>query len=285
HRPAAISAVEAAGSGQRSLEHARLFLYEAFTGADELRGRQLARLRGEETGGGRLIDTAMRRRMIDDFDPARFDAITAAMVENDVAFCPTHLTRKMDAFADDPDYRSDPRLRYIHFVMRYFWDDDADGMVEVDPTPEGRRVFKDFYRRGLELTDRAHRAGVTILAGTDANDTYVFPGFSLHDELAELVKAGLAPAEALRASTVDAAAFFELDDELGRVDAGYRADLVLLGGNPLDDIRATSTIEAVVLGGAYYDRPALDELLHGVERASSSVRLMLKNLLDMALED
>ncbi|MEM1180829.1 MAG: amidohydrolase family protein [Acidobacteriota bacterium] len=284
HRPAAISTVVAARAGQRSVEHARLFLFEAFTGADELRGRQLARLRGEPVDGP-MVDTALRRRMIDDFDPQLFEEITGAMVENGMAYVPTHLTRKMDAFADDEAYRNDPRLRYIHFALRRYWHEDADGMVAEDPSPEGRQVFMDFYRRGLELTGEAHRRGVLVLAGTDANDTYVFPGSSLHEELGELVKAGLTPAEALRAATLDPATFLGFGGELGHIDVGYRADLVLLRANPLDDIAATASIDAVVLGGAHYDRTALDALLKGVERGSSSVRLLLKYLADSAFAD
>ena len=79
-----------------------------------------------------------------------------------------------------------------------------------------------------------HRAGVRILAGTDA-PWLVVPGFSLHDELFLLVKAGLTPADALRAATSDTAQFLGLQNSLGTVETGKLADLVLLDANPLED--------------------------------------------------
>jgi len=185
HRPRAVSGMEASEAGQQSLEHARLFLEECFPGAAKLRA---------ET---RRYETADRRAMVDEHDAVECDELFAAMRDNGTWFVPTHVTRKMDAFADDPAYRDDPRLRYVHPFQRMVWSADADGMVASDPSPEGRKAFMDFYEKGLELTGAAHRAGVPVLAGTDANDTYVFAGSGLHDELEELVKAGLTPIESI----------------------------------------------------------------------------------------
>lgn len=93
---------------------------------------------------------------------------------------------------------------------------------------------------------RATRAaGVPLLAGTDAN-TF---GFALHRELAALVEAGLTPAEALQTATTNPARFAGLDNEVGRIAAGYSADLILLDANPLQDIRNTNRIKAVILRG------------------------------------
>jgi len=98
-----------------------------------------------------------------------------------------------------------------------------------------------------------HRAGVTILAGTDANQTAAAPasppyGSSLHHELALLVDAGLTPVEALRAATATAAAYFGLDDR-GVIEPGKRADLVLIDGDPVQDINAIRNVAAVWCAG------------------------------------
>jgi cytosine/adenosine deaminase-related metal-dependent hydrolase len=114
-----------------------------------------------------------------------------------------------------------------------------------------------------------HRAGVRILAGSDAAWVGAFPGFSLHGELELLVAAGLSPAEALRAATLGPAEYLEATDSLGAVAPGKLADLVLLDANPLEDIRNTQWISAVVANGRYFDRQALDEVLAGVEAAAS----------------
>ncbi len=266
HRPLAVSAVEASEAGLRSFEHARLFLEECYPGA--------AKLRLE----GRRYQTADRRAMVDEHDPSQCGEIFASLRENGSWFVPTHVTRKMDAFADDAAYRDDPRLRYIHPLQRMAWSKDADGMVASDPSPEGRKAFRDFYEKGLELTGAAYRAGVPLLAGTDANDTYVFPGSGLHDELEELVKAGLTPAEALVAATLSPARYFGLEGEYGSIAEGKAADLVLLRENPLADIRNSRSIEAVVLGGRLYRRPDLDALLDGVERSVGSLTIGAKLL-------
>jgi Amidohydrolase family len=106
-----------------------------------------------------------------------------------------------------------------------------------------------------------HAGGVPVLAGTDTN-TF---GFSLHRELEALVAAGLSPHEALQTATINPARFAGLESEVGRVAPGYSADLVLLEANPLQDIRNTSKIHAVLLRGQLLDRPALDDLLAKVK--------------------
>ena len=90
------------------------------------------------------------------------------------------------------------------------------------------------------------------------------PGFSLHEDLALLVKAGFTPAQVLRAATSDAAAFLGLADQLGTIEAGKTANLVLTEADPLQDIKNTSRIAGVVLEGLLFDRKALDRLRRGV---------------------
>jgi imidazolonepropionase-like amidohydrolase len=114
-----------------------------------------------------------------------------------------------------------------------------------------------------QITAEMQRSGVGILAGTDAagpGQPNVIPGFGLHDELELLVKAGLTPIDALRAATINAARFFGQQNSSGTVEPGNRADIVVLDANPLDDIRHTRQIRAVVASGRYFDRAAL----HGV---------------------
>ena len=99
---------------------------------------------------------------------------------------------------------------------------------------------------------------------------FVFPGFSLHDELALLVEAGLSPAEALRTATLNPATFLNEADSLGTVEAGKRADLVLLDANPLEDIRNTRKVNAIVLNGRLSNRRGIDSLIAGAERTANS---------------
>ena len=105
-----------------------------------------------------------------------------------------------------------------------------------------------------------------MMAGSDFWNPYAFAGFGLHDELALLVEAGLEPLDALRAATLEPARYLEATDSLGSIEAGKLADLVLLEGNPLQDIRNTSRIRAVVLDGRVFRRDELERMLAEAER-------------------
>ena len=254
HRPHAVSAVEAAAH-QKSLEHARFLLHESFPGAAGLRARA-------GTPGWRED----RRRMLAEHDPRMAEAIFATMKREGTWYVPTHLTRWVDAYADHAAVREDPLLRYLHPLMKRQWLEDVDETLARDPSPEARETYREFYRKGLELTGAAHRAGVNILVGTD----YIVAGADVHRELEQLVLAGLTPAEALHAATLAPAEYFGLEDRQGRVAVGKTADLLLLDANPLADIRHTQRIAAVLFNGNLYDRAALDRISKHVERQASS---------------
>ncbi len=127
--------------------------------------------------------------------------------------------------------------------------------VWLDPTISSFRVFaaRQFPSILAGFSDVAAQIrtiGLPIMAGTDLGSSGIIPGRSLHDELTLLVAAGYAPVEALRAATINPATYLQAADSLGQVTGGYVADLVILQGNPLEDIRNTRRIVAVVRAGA-----------------------------------
>jgi len=116
-----------------------------------------------------------------------------------------------------------------------------------------------------------HEKGVPFLAGTDTPPSvYIFAGFSLHEELQRFVAAGFTPLEALQTATLNPARFFNRENQLGAIEAGNLADIVLLRANPLEDISNTQKIAAVVSNGHYFSRQALDKLLAQVESCARS---------------
>ena len=110
-------------------------------------------------------------------------------------------------------------------------------------------------RRRRELVGALHAAGARLLAGTDSGIDVTVPGLSLHDELLELVASGLGPLEALRAATTAPAEFLGEVGEIGTVSPGARADLILVDGDPRDDVAVLRHPRAVMLRGAWLERP------------------------------
>jgi len=118
-----------------------------------------------------------------------------------------------------------------------------------------------------------HKAGVPFLAGTDTPPgVFIFPGFSLHEELQRFVAAGFTPLEALQTATLNPARFFGMEDQLGTVAMGKMADLVLLDANPLADIANTQKIAAVIVNGRYFSRNDLQRVLQKVEESAKNSR-------------
>jgi imidazolonepropionase-like amidohydrolase len=177
---------------------------------------------------------------------------------------PTFTAKRADGWQNEPEFRADDRLRYF----------DADARRSIDPrrnTPADLpdpAAARELFVFDQKIVGEMARAGVGILAGTDSMNPYVFPAFSLHDELVLLVDAGLSPLAALQAATSNAARFMGASDRYGAVAPAKAADLVLLDADPLTDIHNTSRIRAVFLGGKHFDRTALDRLLSGAEAAA-----------------
>ena len=156
-----------------------------------------------------------------------------------------------------------PEMRFMPRAVRQGWGPATN--------PYTARLGKESYPgilaryQLLEKLVRAFQAeGVRLLIGTDAMNTGVVPGFSTHDEMGELVAAGLTPFEALRAATANAAEFLATTDQRGVVAAGQNADLVLLDANPLESIANSRRIAGVMLRGQWLSRSdiarTLDEL-------------------------
>lgn len=255
HIPLRVSSKQASEAGLRSMEHARDFLFDCFPGSAEFR-------RTTETQDP---SAEIMRSMVEEHDPATCDEIFRAFVRNGTWYVPTHVTRRSEAFAGDSVFRNDPRRRYIPPTLMEDWIEELDDVAGR----ESASLYSKFYWKGLEITGAAHRAGVRILLGTDGGDTFVFPGSSVQDELSELVSAGLSPADALRSATLYPAEFLDLAEHYGSVEARKRADLVLLSGNPLENIGKTRDIVGVVFQGRFLRREFLDELLRAAEAAAN----------------
>jgi imidazolonepropionase-like amidohydrolase len=241
HVPMTISPAEASDAGQASIEHTETLFEGTFATEHAAEDQAAAIARWRNTDAASLF--------------ARF-------VRNGTFVDPTiiaqeYLVRLLQSG------KPDPHARYIAASARQ----QADKTL----TPDAKKSLLDSEPLLLEhraVTAMMNRAGVPLLAGTDTSILHP-PGFTLHEELALLVEAGLTPAQALRTATVNPARLLRSQDT-GVIAPNARADLVLLDASPLEDIRNTQRIHAVILRGQYLNRQALDRLLAEAARLAAS---------------
>ena len=253
HVPWFVSAAEASDAGQKSIEHLT-GIFMACSDDEEKIRKQLPQ--NTPFGARSLIEA----RALAKYDSRKAAALFQRFVKNGTWQCPTLTVLRSSAFRQEKDFRNDPRLKYMPSAVKERWERRAEARSNLRAEEESAYA-KQIYPKYFELIGAMRRAGVQFLAGTDTGNPYCFPGFSLHDELALLVQAGLTPGDALRAATLNPAKFLGLETTLGTIEKGKMADLVLLNANPLDDIRNTQRIQAVVSNGRFLDRDTLDKML------------------------
>ena len=258
HVPDAIRGSEASNAGQKSFEH----LIGIFEGSSAVEDELL---KGPK-GPGRFLET---------YDPAKEAALIQLLAKNQTWQCPTLYWERGQWLIDAPEVRDemshDPDAQYApKFRREKSWPRFTASIIkdlDTDPLP----VREKFVQHELDIVKKLQKAGVPFLAGTDtAAGVDVLPGFSLHRELERFVAAGFTPMEALQTATINPAKFLNKLSDFGTVEKGKVADLVLLDANPLDDIRNTQKIQAVIVSGRYFSRANLDTILREVKAHASA---------------
>ena len=173
-------------------------------------------------------------------------------------------TERLRAIAEDDEGKLEPRRAYLSKYLVLDWLEQVE--EATDPRRQTlRKIWDDVVRRDLR---EMHEAGMDVLAGSDVAVLNTYPGSSLHDEMALFVnELKMTPAEVLERATSRSAEFLRIADSVGTVERGKVADLVLLEANPLQEIRNTKRIAAVIVRGTVYDAKGLKQLLETVRAA------------------
>ncbi len=261
HVPLSMTAEEASRAGQKSIEHMTGILEACSSKESEIFNAAQADLADDEASAkptfwGSHVE-ALRQVQLNTYNPERANALFATFKTNGTWQCPTLTLLHVLGYGDDPALARDPRLRFMPQSVKATWEPSK----AYGETEEQFTLAREEFETERQIVGVMQQSGVGILAGTDTLNPFIFPGFSLHDELGYLVQAGLTPMEALQTATSNPARFMGREKDLGTIEAGKLADMVLLYANPLDDIANTRKIWAVVYNGKVYPREALDQML------------------------
>ena len=229
---------EAANLGIDGLEHA------APWSAEYLPQSQQASYRGS------LFDRVV---WLENIDPAPIEEMVAALAQHHVVVDPTLIAMHTKFFGNDPRWLENPDNALVPLLHRTGWNAFT---FTKEWTPEQYRQAQAAWPKLLQLTKQIFDAGVPMVVGTDMPTPWIVPGASLHDEMALLHDAGIPPMAILKMATANAAAALRRTDA-GAIRPGMRADLVILAKNPLDDIRNTRSIVAVIHDGIEYEPATL----------------------------
>jgi imidazolonepropionase-like amidohydrolase len=252
HVPDSVRASEMSNAGMHSFEH----LIGIFEGSSLLEDEFL---KGDKT----------ESKFLASYDPERAASLAALLAKNQTWQCPTLVWERGGNLIDVSDFSKDTRTKFVPaYWKEQTWKKFTD-QVESEFNTDSLETRKTFVEKELEVVQMLHKAGVPFLAGTDTPPgVYIFPGFSLHEELQRFVDAGFTPLEALQTATLNPARFFQMEDQFGTVEHGKVADLVFLDANPLADIRNTQKVAAVILNGRYFSKADLQKILQRVEESA-----------------
>ena len=241
-----------AGPAVDSMEHLRNVELDCAFNSAQLHEERLAILNSHKNGAGLTLrsslHTAQRLPAINNFDEQKCNQ-TIDNLKSTIQV----PTLRLNAFSMYPGYERedwDGVLNIVPEGAKEKWIAATNDWFEQKKDQDW--YGSEFARWSMSLIDRMNKRGVPIGAGTDTPIGYALPGFSLHTELEFLVEAGLKPIEAIHAATIRPAEFFSIQDEMGTIEKGKVADMVLLSKNPIENISNTRQVELVISKGKIY---------------------------------
>jgi imidazolonepropionase-like amidohydrolase len=268
HCPDLVPITRAIHAGQRSIEHLHTLWLATSSRQVQVREalNKLTIIPGDYGSWFRQLHP-IEWLAATNYDPGRAADIFARLRRQQIRIAPTLVMHHvLDKPEDAPVH--DARLKYVPAETQQWWQWALEHLYKASRSPEEMAQQRELFERRLRFVNAMQRAGVPLLAGSDTGTPYSFPGFTLHDELALLVQAGLTPLKALRSATLEPARFLGVQDSLGTVDHGKLADLVVLDANPLADITNTKRIHSLLVRGQLITPEHRARILADVEAAA-----------------
>ena len=245
HVPDAVGLERVIAAGQSSIEHLDGFAAVAQAADSPYAGK---------------TDSRLMLRAWKHVDGARLAGLADRCAKNGVWNCPTLVVLEKWVGPEAAQAQmSRPEMKYVTPVLLAFWKPENSYLTRLPAEVLDAVAGGDADRK--RCVGILHQHGARILAGTDMGNPFVVAGWALHEELANLVQAGLSPYEALRAATSGAAEFMGAPKEWGSVAVGARADLLLLEANPLEDVRNAAKRVGVMVRGKWFEQAALQAQL------------------------
>jgi hypothetical protein len=260
HVPNSVRALDAAEAGMAGFEHLHGVLEGCSRDEAWLLRDNISYLDDRAAGrAGQTDNRAYFERLLDTQDEKRCRSLIRRLAALGIAQTPTLVAHRGPLRLRDADAADDPRLAYVPEAVARAWQPTTYEATRGFGADEWRLAERRLSRM-FDVVHDMHEAGVPLMAGSDVHPTlaFTFPGFSLQEELRLLVEAGLSPLESLRTATLNPAQFIGRSEDLGTVEEGRAADLVLLDADPLEEIGNTRRIAGVVRGGRWLPRDTLD---------------------------
>jgi len=206
----------------------------------------------------------------EDFSELEAQQMVQLLKDNNTWLSPTLTTmeRILSQVKTLDELKALPSLKYVHPLFQSKW--LSANKYNKMSSPENIAHFEKYVKFNLLLVKACKKIGVPIVTGTDAGTSSVVAGFAMHDELELLVKAGLTTEEALKSGTLLSAQWLGIDKQIGSIEIGKLADLVLLDQNPLVDIKNTRKIAGVFVNGIWFDKTKLDTMLADLAKRNTA---------------
>jgi imidazolonepropionase-like amidohydrolase len=206
-----------------------------------------------------------------DYSAERIEYFAGRIADGEVWLTPTLITTRsiLEEFSDPNGLFSRPEAVYANHPMQTeIWSFISKNLYQKIPPQAQTKLRDDFEKFQRPLTKVFHDMGGQLMTGTDTLLPRLVPGFAVHRELQELVDVGLTPYEALRTSTTIPYEYLGESKEAGTIEVGKRSDLILVDGNPLENISAASKIAGVMMRGRWIGREEIDKRMLEISRAS-----------------